>query len=64
MHTAFLLNKIEASDAQEKSKIKETVEKCEVREVKELTKQGNMRTKLDEDSKPVSMIKLFREETA
>ena len=55
MHTAFLLNQIEKSDAQDKSMIKAVVNKCEVQEIKELTKYENMKTKLDEESDHISL---------
>ena len=62
MHTAFLLNQIEKSDAQDKSMIKAVVNKCEVQEIKELTKYENMKTKLDEESDHISLRQLFSAE--
>ena len=63
IHTKVLLNQIETSDGQEKSSIKDLVEKCEVREAKELVKHGNMATELGIEPKPIVMRQVFRPET-
>ena len=58
-HTAFLLDQIGKSDAIEKSKIKEAVQKAETLEVKELTRFRNIRAEMGVDPRPVALKHIY-----